>query len=311
MTDQGSAAATERVWDQMLASPREALEDELRPTDLQTLLMAVARRRASAVTPARILRRWREDRFVQPAICDPRDVAAVEAALWNLLPTAFVGIDLSPVAPLGTSSVVATVDQNRVVSTVRGTEVVSDPTNVLAIEAAARRQKNREQSVDLAACHRVIRAQHFDHADASSHFRLFACVSSTRDTGSGNAEAAMLTMHLAFWIEALATSLPNTDIRIRVTPFGSSTFRERFDDAVLPALQPVPDRVAVEAEEQRRQGRGYYTTAALRISAGDGASDVELGDGGFVDWTSQYLGDAKERCLITCIAIERLAALLP
>jgi hypothetical protein len=36
------------------------------------------------------------------------------------------------VTPLGTCHVVAPVSQNRVVSTVRGTEVVSDSTNVLA-----------------------------------------------------------------------------------------------------------------------------------------------------------------------------------
>lgn len=35
----------------------------------------------------------------------------------------------------------------------------------------------------------------------------------------------------------------------------------------------------------------------------------EVGDGGFTDWTAQLLGDAKERCLISCVSTERLAAL--
>jgi hypothetical protein len=47
---------------------------------------------------------------------------------------------LSPVTPLGTCGVVGPVSQNRVVSTVRGTEVVSDSTNALAVEAATRRR---------------------------------------------------------------------------------------------------------------------------------------------------------------------------
>lgn len=77
------------------------------PTDLQTLLIAVARIRAGQVTAADVMRRWEADRFVQPAACDPRLVVAVEARLWQLLPAEFVGIDLSPVTPLGTCSAVA------------------------------------------------------------------------------------------------------------------------------------------------------------------------------------------------------------
>ncbi len=127
--------AAERVWRDLPAGTRQALERALPPTDLQTLLIAVARTRAGQVTAADVMRRWEADRFVRPAACDPRRVVAVEARLWQLLPAEFAGIDLSPVTPLGTCSAVAPVNQNRVVSTVRSTEVVSDSTNVLAVEA--------------------------------------------------------------------------------------------------------------------------------------------------------------------------------
>jgi hypothetical protein len=86
------------------------------------------------------MRRWQHDRFVRPAASDPRRLAAVESRLWQLLPVRFTGIELSPVAPLGTCSAVAPISQNRVVASVRNTEVVSDSTNALAVEAAARRR---------------------------------------------------------------------------------------------------------------------------------------------------------------------------
>ena len=57
----------------------------------------------------------------------------------------------------------------------------------------------------------------------------------------------------------------------------------------------------------RSHARGYYEGIALRISGHGG--DVELGDGGLTTWTAQLLGDAKERCLVSCIATERLLAL--
>ncbi len=112
----------------MLDDPRAALETNLPPTDLQTLLLGVVRTRAAALTPAQVMQRWRQDRFVRPSAVDPRRLARLEARLWELLPAGFVGVELSPVVPLGVCSAVAGVDQNRVVSTVRGTEVVSDPT---------------------------------------------------------------------------------------------------------------------------------------------------------------------------------------
>jgi hypothetical protein len=184
--------AGERVWRTLPASTREALERGLPPTDLQTLLIAVARARAGQATAADVMRRWQSDRFVRPATSDPRRLAAVEARLWQLLPAEFTGIDLSPVTPLGTCSTVAPVSQNRVVATARNSEVISDSTNVLALEAAARRRGQPGNGhVHLAACHRQLRAQVFGPG-AAAHFRLFALVSSGRDSGSGRTEASML-----------------------------------------------------------------------------------------------------------------------
>src|SRR5713101_7521821 len=130
MTESGSRDAVERVWAQVLADPRTALERSLDPRDLHTLLLDLIRSRASAVTPARLMQRWQHDRYVRPSSSDPRQVWRTEARLWELLPDQFERIDLSPVTPLGTCSAVAPVDQHRVISTIRGSEVVSDPTNV-------------------------------------------------------------------------------------------------------------------------------------------------------------------------------------
>ncbi len=61
--------------------------------------------------------------------------------------------------PLGTSSAVSTIDQNQVVSTARGTEVISDSTKALALEAAVLRLRHPQAPVHLATSHRVVRAQ--------------------------------------------------------------------------------------------------------------------------------------------------------
>jgi hypothetical protein len=85
------------------------------------------------------------------------------------------------------------------------------------------------------------------------------------------------------------------------TSFARTTVRERIDDTVRPALG-VP---FVEVPG-RSKGSGYYAGTAIGIGCGDD----ELGDGGFTRWTADLLGDAKERCLISCTSTERLAAII-
>ncbi|MGD0700161.1 MAG: hypothetical protein ABSA02_09790 [Trebonia sp.] len=300
----GEDRAVERVWRAMPAGSREALTRDLPPTDLQTLLIAVARARADRVTQADVMRRWQHDRFVRPATSDPRRVAAVEARLWQLLPAQFSGIELSPVAPLGTCTAVAPVSQNRIVTTVRNTEVVSDSTNALAVEAATRRlTQPKDGQVDVAACHRQLRAQVFGPG-AASHFRLFTLVSSARDSGSGRAEASMLTRHLAYWLDVLETLIPNRQPRIELSVFDHPALAERLTDTIRPTFG---DRAALLGTDPgRTRGRGYYNGFALRIAA-DG--EAELGDGGLTTYTAQLTQDAKERCLVSCIATERLTSL--
>jgi hypothetical protein len=320
-----SSAATARVWRRLEADPRGALgggdgragKDSLSPADLQTLLLDVSRRRAAAVTPARLLRRWQQDKYVRPAGSDPRQVWQVEARLWALLPAEFAAVDLSPVAPLGACSALGPVSQDRVISTTRGSEVVSDPTNALALEAAVRRHGTGP--VHLACCHRVLRGQPFDAPGVFQHFRLFALVSTARDRGSGETEAALLTAHLRFWVRALSELLPAQRPAISYTVFGFPPLKERIDDTVLPALEPLPDAVTVLEDPERQRARGYYERGAIRINAGREEGDrnkitevtdlTEIGDGGFTDWTARLLSNAKERCLISCVSTERLTAL--
>ena len=300
-------SASERVWRRLEAAPRTSLTRDLSQADLQTLLLDVTRGRAADVTPARLMRRWRQDRYVEPAASDPRKVSRAEAGLWALLPGEFAGLTLSPVTPLGTSTALGPVSQNRVISTIRGSEVVSDPTNVLALEAALRRRtaKPATYPVHLAACHTVLRGQPFEAPGVFQHFRMFALVSSARDRGSAATEADLLTAHLSFWIAAMAALVPRGRATVSYTVLDFPPLAQRVTDTVLPSLDPLPGNVTIEEDPDRQHGRGYYQRGAIKIYAGG----QEIGDGGFTDWTARLNNDAKERCFTSCLSTERLAAL--
>src|SRR5262245_58189598 len=127
------------VWATRALGPElfEQLAEGLAGAELQSMLLEVMRRRARARTPADVLAQYRRDRFTVPGLVDQRTAIAVDT---HLLAGAadFDALELSPVAPLGVCSTVAPTDQHRVLSALRGTEVVSDPTNVLALECATR-----------------------------------------------------------------------------------------------------------------------------------------------------------------------------
>jgi hypothetical protein len=284
---------SERFWAKLPDGSRDALVNGLSQSELQSVLLDVTRERAGAVKPARLLQRWTHDRFVAPSAVDPRELVQTQQRLWGLLPETFAAVQLSPVAPLGTCSAIATINQHQVVSTIRGTEVASDPTNELAIEAAVRRRAGQDR-VHLAACQRVVRAQPFDGPGMSAHFELFALVSSARDTGSCRTEAELLIEHLRFWQAVLGDKAELT-----FTAFKESALRDRIEDTVRPALH-----VPFTEDAGRTKSANYYAGTALGIDRGGEG----LGDGGFTTWTADLLGDAKERCLTSCISTERLTA---
>jgi hypothetical protein len=154
-----------------------------------------------------------------------------------------------------------------------------------------------------------VRAQRFHGPGLSQHFRIFTLVSSGRDRGSGSTEAAMLIDHLHFWVLALSQLLQVRQSVIEFSAFDWPVLLERFRDTVMPAMEPIPGTVVFEEHPERQRARGYYNPGAIRVTAMEGGTEVEIGDGGFTDWTAKLTGDAKERCLISCVATERLTQL--
>lgn len=172
----------------------DMLGGRLAPTDLQSFLLAVARRRAAGTTPADVLRRYAADRFVRPADGEPDRIDLLVRTALEQLPPSYARLELSPVCPLGTSSVIGGISQDWVVTTVRGSEVVSDPTNVLALECALRRRSDRSLPVRLCARHRVLRGQQFEDPFAQ-HFELLALCTA----GRAGSEEELVAEHVDFY----------------------------------------------------------------------------------------------------------------
>src|SRR5260370_37471385 len=123
-------------------------------SDFTSVMREVARRRAARETPASVLRRYERDRFVRPGQSSVRAVRRAEDTLLGGLPEDVEVVLLAPLVPLGAHSALGPVSQHKVVTTIRACEVAADPTNALALEAAARRGRAEEATVGPAAAAR-------------------------------------------------------------------------------------------------------------------------------------------------------------
>jgi hypothetical protein len=273
--------------------------------DLTTLLLEVMRRRTAHMSPADVMRRYRDDRFVTPSPIPLEDIRRAEELAFAALPNSFETLALSPVAPLATHSL-AGVAQANVVSTIRSTEVAADPTNALALEAAVRRKAHPADParVRLAASQRVVRAQRFEGEDSFAHFQLFGIVTAGRDSGSLGFEREAVTEHIRVAVDALVGAAL-TGIRVELTDLRG--------DALGPVAESVraamPDRVHVIDRPDRSSGRAYYDAFCFKVFI-EGDRSLEIGDGGLVDWTQHLVPSRKERLCISGLGLDRFALAL-
>lgn len=228
---------------------------------------------------------------------DPREALPITAKLWEVVPPEFVGVTLSQLTSLGSGIHLGGLGQNRVVTTMRGTEVLADPKHGLALEAS-RRRRNGHSRVHLATHARCTHA--WDHSEESSHELRFALVSSAPDGGGLSTEADLLDLHLDYWREIMGTVVPRG--RIELTVWDSTL-------AGLIEARGTRDGVIVVegTSDERRPWRNPYTTAAFRfVVDGDGDEPHEVGDGGFVTWTQALTRNRKDRCLVSGVSVDAI-----
>lgn len=270
-------------WRERYAAQLGGLE-RLSDRDLQSLLLEVFGQRAQ-VSPQRLLERYRESRFVQPSPVDVRVSARLLSLAWELLPRPFEPIELSPLTPLGTCSSLATVSQNKVVSTARNCELSADPSPTLALECALRSSFG---PVDLAAWQRVARAQALPPGPGYyAHFGILSLASADR----WGFEAEALRRHWAFYREFLSQAVPGGQLEIRLTDWADLAKRLEGENFIL--------------DPERTSGRGYYQRACFKIHL----NGVEVGDGGFTDWMARLQSNRRRGFLSSGLGWERLVAM--
>jgi hypothetical protein len=265
-----------------------ALLHGLPASELWSLLLAVMESRAAQRSLSDLTRQWERDGFTRPALIDQRTLAALDVHLLTAAER-FEAIELSPLAPLGVCSVVGPASQNKIVSALRGTEVVADPTNVMALECARRLRENDAQVVRLATCHRCVRAQAFPkRAGFAQHFRIFCLATAGRERQDHaflvDALAEQIATHLAALdrLEAHGYAFPRRSVRILATAARSAPA-----DRLAGTVRGIPvERAALE--------HAYYDGIRFMINSGEADSgSIPLIDGGAFDWLARLASNHR------------------
>jgi hypothetical protein len=151
----------------------------------------------------------------------------------------------------------------------------------------------------------VTRTQLFSGPVSFAHFQLLGVVTAGRDTGSRAFESRHLVEHVRFAAAGLA-ALGLDQVTVAVTCLDEAS---HLVLAALTAEFAGVSGIDVAEAPERESGRAYYRRMCFKVFARFGRDQemLELGDGGFVDWTAKLLGNRKERMLISGYGIDRLA----
>ncbi len=264
------------------------LASGLTGSELHSLLLDVMRHRAASRSPKDVLAQYQRDPFCAPASVDLRASRVVDSHFLEAARD-FEAIELSPLAPLGACSSVALTAQNRVLSALRSTEVVSDPTNVLALECAARMRRRPNAVCHFATSQRVVRAQAAPKLPGhTQHFRIFALASGGAELKDHAFTFDTVLLHVRTMLRGLALLEQN----------GFGFGQPRVKVFAIAAKQHLCDRIvqALGAGAEPCLLEHPYYSGGIRfqiwVSPG-GEPALPLIDGGTFDWLANLSSNRR------------------
>ena len=308
MEKQVTNKITKRILDKIGQPDLLEKLSRLSQSDINSLFLEINKNQTNKLTPSDILNNYQTNRFVVPSALAPEKFYQLEVDLTTEAKDH--GIDsvlLSPVAPLGSCCVFGCVDQNNVVSATRGCEVLPDTTNMLAIYLADKVSTgsvDNKNGIHICSANRLTRAQAYENAGFFAHFGVFCIVSSGKDKGSYACEVDLLTKQLDFY-RAMFKSGYKAEMSIVLRKRSGYTDTAGFFNKMLELMKVQLPDVAISTADSDIENN-YYKGINFKIYMHTKSETIEIGDGGFTDWTQKMLNSKKERCLISGISMDRL-----
>ncbi|MFA6430143.1 MAG: hypothetical protein WC229_03250 [Candidatus Paceibacterota bacterium] len=188
------------------------MTEKLNSSELGSVLMGICNKRIGKLTPRDLMENYNGNRFTVPSKIDVVELKRVELFLMSNLPEGFDLVEISPIVPVGSSSVLTNINSKTALQTIRSTEVVSDSTISMSLESARRKMEDSRWEtserkdigdIKLANSCRVLRLQKFYQKHLCQHFSAFNLTSSGRNIGQQGFEEQAMHTHLDYWLGIL------------------------------------------------------------------------------------------------------------
>ena len=291
------------------------LSDQLTPSELQSLMLAVYNQQAQQVSLKKLFEEYLSSRFVAPSEIPQSQYIKFDSIAIKNLPAYYETLDISPVSPMGSCSAMTNLSQNRIITTCRSNEVIADSTNYLALECVKRRKINLQTDpkstvpIRLATSHRLIRGQAFTGEKFTAHFRVFSLCSAGRDTGHMKFETTHLKEHIGFYLllfKKLLSIPGDADVEVFLTDYSKKHVDQLWKEVAQP-LSKKYSNIQVSFDQHREAAKNYYGDICFRINlTGKTGESYDLVDGGFTNWTQKMISNDKERLLTSGLGTELL-----
>ena len=277
------------------------LANDLSGSELNSLLLELFELKTTSISAPQMLNLYQANRLVKPADLPTLEMKQMELDVLRLLADhGFDPVELSPVTQFGSCSVVGPVDQKKILTALRGTEVLADSTNAIALHVCDLKQKRQTHlpTLKFANIQRQMRTQSINVKGFTPHFRVGCIVSCGEADGQFNFEKRMLNEHLRIMEYLFINYYKVDDVSFRLLP------RRGYPDGFLEA---IADHIKTENPGMKlkidstsgQKENNYYKGSQHKVGITVKGRTYEIADGGFVDWTQKLLQNKKERMLST------------
>lgn len=293
-----------RKLNQMETELPESLS-RLSPGQLSSLLLAVFQKQTQAIAPHQLLQRFKQNRFVQPGSVNPIELKRLEIELLETAQSqGFEAIELSPVVPLGSCSVYGKAHQNKILSALRGCEVLADPSNMLTLILIERWLQNRsEQILRLATTQRCLRPVKQENPQFLAHFGMLALVSLVPSRVPDRL-AAECFKHLDFY----AHGFQNKGLKAQRYTLTQLPGPRTLQTALAEAFQAWKQDCEIQKVVSQDSGQ-YYLAGRIQMDIKDD-NWLNLADCGIVTWPAVLSGYGQVHAVISGLGLERTLSLL-
>jgi hypothetical protein len=273
---------------------------DLSGTDLNSILLEVFNEKTRSLTAPALLNRYQQNRFVKPADLPALELRRIEWEVLQLFAEhGFTAIDLAPVTALGSCSVVGPADQKKILSALRGTEVLADNTNAIALHVSDLKQNNAWTGDVMRFCNiqRMVRTQAITGKGFTPHFRVASLVSCGSDSGAYAFEKQALNEHMDVIRTLFLHYYKLEAISFRL--LARTGYPENFLTDMSDFLRRQNAELQITTVEHPEKDNQYYKGIQYKADISYKGKTYEIADGGFVDWTQRLLQNKKERMFTT------------